>query len=63
MSQYDYIRDYYGVPIKQGASIEYEGVRGLVTGTHGPHVKAKLEGEKHSRVFHPQDLKWLDAGK
>lgn len=43
MSDFAYICDYYGVPAKRGAVIEYEGKRGVVTGTHGPHIKAKAK--------------------
>lgn len=61
MSGFDYIKDYYGVPAKRGAKIEYNGKPGTVTGTHGPHVKVRLEGQKHSNCYHPTDLKWLEA--
>jgi hypothetical protein len=61
MSDLDYIRDYYGVPAKRGARVEYEGKPGTVTGTSGPHITVKLDGGKHSLPYHPDDLKWLDA--
>lgn len=56
-----YICRHYGVPAKVGAAVEYEGKRGKVTGASGPHVKVKLDGDKHSLPYHPLDLKWLGA--
>lgn len=61
MSDFTYIRDYYGVPAKRGAIIEYEGKRGVVTGTHAAYLKVKLDGEKFSKCYHPNDLKWTEA--
>ena len=56
MSQFDYIRDYYGLDIKKGMHVlDAKGRRGVVVGaTH--HVKVRLEGEKHANFYHPNDL-------
>lgn len=57
-----WIRDQYGVPAKRGARVEYtpcEGSKdaaarlGTVTGTSGPHLLIRLDGEKVSRPYHP----------
>lgn len=58
MNGMEYIRKMYGVPAKRGALIEYNGKKGVVTGTSGPHIMARLEGEKFSKVYHPTDLSW-----
>lgn len=60
MNRFEYIRDYYGVPAKRGALVEYKGKKGKVTGTNGPHVKVRLEGERHAGCYHPTDLKWTE---
>lgn len=62
MSGYDYIKTYYGFPAKLGLVVEYEGMRGVVTGTSGPHLKVRLDGETVSRPYHPSDLKWRNLG-
>lgn len=46
MSGYQYIRDYYGVPARRGLVVEYNGKRGVVTGTSGPHLTVRLDEEK-----------------
>lgn len=61
MNGFTYISNLYNVPAKRGASIEYNGKRGHVTGANGPHVKARLDGETHAKCYHPLDLKWLAA--
>ncbi len=58
MSDLKYIREYYGVPAKQGEPFSYKGMNGVVTGANGPHVMARLDGEKHSKPYHPTDLHW-----
>lgn len=61
--QYEYIRNYYGVPIKKGAKVIYKSVDGSVTGVSGPHAMIKLDGEKHAKPYHPKDenLVWVEA--
>lgn len=57
----DWIRAHYGVPAKRGACVEYtpcEGSKdeprfGTITGTSGPHILVRLDGDKHSRPYHP----------
>lgn len=63
MRKYDplqYVRDTYGVPAYVGVPIEYEGKAGVITGASGPHVKARLDGEKHARPYHPIDTALAD---
>lgn len=54
----EYVRSYYGVPAKKGKVVSYNGTLGVITGASGPHVKVKLEGEKHVRIYHPLDIKY-----
>ncbi len=57
----DWIRNHYGVPAKRGGRVEYtpcEGstdapARGTITGTSGPHLRVRLDGEKRSGRYHP----------
>lgn len=60
-----YIRKNYGVPAKRGGRVEYTGCGksefGTITGVNGPHLNIRLDGEKHTMVFHPTwCLKYLD---
>lgn len=55
----DYIRNYYGVPAKRGGRVTYQGNPGTITGHSGPHLKVRLDGEKHSGIYHPMDLEYL----
>lgn len=54
----EYIRNTYGVPATKGKVVSYKGQLGVITGASGPHVKVKLEGEKHADVYHPTDLNY-----
>ena len=65
MNGYDYIKSYYGFPAKRGLVVEYEGKRGVVTGTHAAYLKVKLDGEKFSKCYHPDSLTWenLEVGE
>ena len=66
-----WIRDHYGVPAKRGGRVEYlpwegstdaPGRCGTITGASGPHLLIRLDGERHSRPYHPTwQLKYLDA--
>lgn len=58
---FDYIRKFYRVPIRRGGVVYYEGQRGFVTGSRGPHVRARLEGDPIVRLFHPLELVWADS--
>lgn len=58
----EYIRNYYNVPAYKDVPIEYEGKRGRITGADGPYVMAKLDGEKHARNYHPNDLTYHPKG-
>jgi hypothetical protein len=69
-SSFDWIRSHYGVPAKRGGRVEYtpcEGSKdlpgkiGTITGTSGPHLLIRLDGEKHSRPYHPTwQLRYFD---
>ena len=55
-----YIRDFYSLPnLRRGTRVEYCGrdnmrKRGTVTSASN-HVFIRLDGEKHSRPYHPRD--------
>ena len=50
-----YIRDYYGVPAKRGGRVRYMGDKtGKITGTKGPHLRIRLDGEKVIHSYHPR---------
>jgi hypothetical protein len=55
-----YIRDHYKVPAKRGGRVRYSGnpggqppVDGTITASDGAHLRIRLDGNKHSYVFHP----------
>ena len=61
----DYIRKTYGVPAKRGARVQYVGdgfaQAGTITGSNGSHLWIRLDGWKHSSLFHPTwALSYLD---
>lgn len=68
-----WVRENYGVPAKRGGRVEYtsrEGspdtvIRfGTITGTRGPHLLVRLDGQKDSRPYHPTwQLRYLDGGR
>lgn len=69
-----WIRSQYGVPAKRGGRVEYTpcegstdktGRFGTITGTSGPHLLIRLDGEKHARPYHPTwQLRYLtEAGR
>jgi len=65
-----WIRAHYGVAAKRGGRVEYtpcEGSKdapkklGTITGTRGPHLLVRLDGERLSRPYHPTwQLRYLD---
>ncbi|WP_409188400.1 hypothetical protein [Bradyrhizobium sp. RDM4] len=63
----DYIRQYYGVPAKRGARVEYTGASdgprlGTIKAARGSHLMILLDGSKHAMPFHPTwELRYLDA--
>lgn len=56
-----WIRDNYGVPAKRGMVVTYspcEGSKqpprtGIITGSRGPHLLIRLDGDTRSSVYHP----------
>lgn len=61
-SQFDYIRDYYGIALKNGMHVmDQKGRRGAVVGaTH--YVRVEIEGDEVPRYFHPQALSYPSLG-
>lgn len=66
----EWIRNYYGVPAKRGGRVEYipcegstdESRLGTITGTSGPHLRVRMDGDKYSFQYHPTwQLRYLDA--
>jgi hypothetical protein len=60
-----YIREYYGVPVKRGTEVRLKGKQhfaGVVTGTTGPYLRVRVD-EKHTYVFYPLELEYLQDGE
>ncbi len=60
-----WIRKTYGVPARRGFRVEYTGrpapILGTITGANGGRLKIRLDGEKHSRSYHPTwELRYLE---
>ena len=54
----EYIRTMYNVPAKRGGRIRFthsDGTveYGTITGTNNPHLRVRIDGQKHSLIFHP----------
>ena len=53
----NYIRSTYNVPAKRGARVEYlypsPARMGTIVGSVGARLRIRLDGDKHSRIFHP----------
>lgn len=63
VDRFAYVRDYYGMPwLKRGLAVLACGKPGKVTdATH--YVFVKLDGEKHSRPYHPSDVSQASASE
>lgn len=56
MNGFEYIRRYYRVPAYRLGRVEVERRgTGTITGTSGPHLLIRLDGQKRARVYHPTD--------
>lgn len=57
MSGMAWIRKTYGVPAKRGMRVLYTGCGrheyGTITSAQGGCLRVKLDGRKHSDIFHP----------
>lgn len=61
-TSFGYVRAYYGVPAKRGARVVADGKPGRITSGDGAHIRVRLDGEKHSRPWHPTwRLDYLDG--
>lgn len=49
----EYVRRYYGVPAKRGMTVTVDGKVGKIVGFRGPHLRVRLDGEKHPVNCHP----------
>lgn len=62
---YDYVRTYYSVPAYIGVKVsrgEWSGV--IVPAKSNLHyVHVQLDGQKHSTIFHPQELTYTIVGQ
>jgi hypothetical protein len=63
----EYIRNYYRVPAKRGARVEYnDGAgyvrQGVIASARNGRLMVRLDGDKHPYPFHPTcDLRYLAA--
>lgn len=52
-----YIRRSYSAEAKRGGRVEYTGeaeaATGTITGARGHYLRIRLDGEKHSGLYHP----------
>lgn len=52
-----YIRDYYGLSVKVGDRITFNGSpppkEGIVVGAKGQYLRVRFDGEKHPQTLHP----------
>ena len=56
----EYIRNYYKVPAKRGAKIQYKGQNGTIVGALNGCLRVRLEGEKKIKTYHPTwEIKYL----
>jgi len=60
------VRKLYRVPAKRGGRVVYTGEgkdrpeHGIITASHGAHLRIRLDGHKHSGIFHPTwELEYL----
>jgi metal-dependent amidase/aminoacylase/carboxypeptidase family protein len=61
-TQFDYIREYYGIAIEKGMHVtDKKGRRGVIVGASN-HVKVKIEGENGHAYFHPHALNYPALG-
>lgn len=51
----EYIRNYYGVPLRRGLRVRVNGKLGVITGASSAqaHVNVRFDGQKHSIPCHP----------
>jgi hypothetical protein len=51
----EHIRKTYGVPAKRGGRVPYWGRPGRITGSRGPYLLIRLDGDnsKHAKAHHP----------
>jgi len=56
--EFQYIREYYGVEARLGQRVTYRGDGGVITGTSGPHLMMRLDGERIAKPYHPLDLQF-----
>lgn len=52
---FDYIKQYYGIDAKRGQRVIAYGKPGVITGAEGQYLCIRLDGEKHSNNYHPED--------
>lgn len=63
-----YIREYYGVPAKRCARVEYTGgkspVTGTITGSEGARLRIRMDGDDCAGIYHPTwELRYLPAAQ
>jgi hypothetical protein len=65
---YEYVKQYYGVPVEIGQRVSMEGRR-LEYGTvvrkraYDQYVHVRFDGQKFDVPVHPLDLKYLAPGE
>lgn len=53
----EYIRKHYTQNARRGARVQYTGEavaqQGTITGTCGARLRVRMDGEKHTGIYHP----------
>ncbi len=49
----DNIKQTYGVPVKKGGRIKFQGKPGTIVGVRGAYLRVRLDGEDSVGNYHP----------
>lgn len=58
-----YIRQYYKVPAKRGIRVIVigNGKKGIITSSYNSYIKVRIDGERRSGIYHPNDVTYLET--
>lgn len=66
MKEFEYVRDYYGVPAEKGRIIYFKGKKGMIVADKGNYIGVTFEGEdpKSIHILHPTwEVKYGEMGE
>lgn len=59
---FEYIEQTYGIIVKKGDRVKYEGKEGIIVSASGAYLEIRWDGERRLQLYHPMSIEYPKGG-